>query len=166
MTEDTEDDARGKRALLRHAVATLAYRAAKAIRDADPSFAAFKAGEKTRTPLELVAHLGDLFDWALSLARGEQHWQPATPSTWPEECARFFAALSQFDAYLASDRALGKSPERLLQGPVADALTHVGQLSMLRRLAHQPVRSENFAAAEIVAGRVSDDQRKPKFEFD
>ena len=166
MTEDNEAEAGGKRALLRHAVATLAYRGAKAIRDADPTFAAFRAAEKTRTPLELVAHLGDLFDWALSMAEGEQRWQPATPSTWPEECARFFDTLSRFDAYLASDRPLGKSAERLLQGPVADALTHVGQLVMLRRLAGQPVRSENFAAAEIVAGRVTENQRKPKFEFD
>ena len=161
-----DDIARGRRALLRHGVATLAYRGAKAIRNADPAYATFRIGEKTRTPLEILAHLGDLLDWALSLAEGDQKWEPATPGTWDSESTRFFAALSRFDEYLASDRPLGRAPERLLQGPVADALTHVGQLVMLRRLANTPVRSENFAAAEIVAGRVSAEQAAPKYEFD
>jgi len=161
-----DDAARGKRALLRHGVATLAYRSAKAIRNADSGFATFRPGDTSRTPLELLAHLGDLLEWALSLAEGDQRWQPATPTTWDEERERFFAALARFDAFLESDRPLGRSPERLLQGPIADALTHVGQLTMLRRLAHQPVRSENFAAAEIVPGRVGTEQATPKFEFD
>ena len=165
MTPDDES-ARGKRALLRHAVATLAYRGGKSIRGAEASFASFRVGDGTRTPLQLLSHLSDLLDWALSLAEGEQRWQPATPGAWDDESTRFFAALARLDDYLASDRPLGRSPERLLQGPVADALTHVGQLLMLRRLASSPVRSENFAAAEIVAGRVSADQAAPKFEFD
>lgn len=163
---ESGDVARGERALLRHAVATLAYRAGKAIRNAPPELAEFRAGDVTRTPLQLVAHLGDLFDWALSLAEGDQRWNVATPGPWDAECARFFASLAKFDDYLASDRPLGKSAERLLQGPVADALTHVGQLMMLRRLADVPVRSENFAVADIVAGRVSAEQTAPRYEFD
>jgi hypothetical protein len=166
VTPGDDETARGKRALLRHGVATLAYRGAKAIRGADESFATFRIGDATRTPLQLLAHLGDLLEWALSLAEGEQRWQPATPGTWTDESTRFFAALSRLDDFLATDRPLGRSPERLLQGPIADALTHVGQLVMLRRLANVPVRSENFAAAEIVAGRVSAEQAAPKFEFD
>ena len=165
-SDESSGLALGKRALLRHAVATLAYRGAKAIRNAPPEFASFRAGDVTRTPLQLVAHLGDLFDWALSLAEGDQRWSVATPGSWNDECARFFDALVKFDDYLATDRPLGRSPERLLQGPVADALTHVGQLNMLRRLAETPVRSENFAVADIVAGRVSDEQTAPKYEFD
>jgi hypothetical protein len=158
--------ASGKRALLRHSVATLAYRGAKAIRGAPPELASFRAGPATRTPVELLAHIGDLLDWALSLAEGDQRWKVSTPGTWEEESARFFAGLARFDDYLASDRPLGRPAERLLQGPVADALTHVGQLVMLRRLAHAPVRSENFAAADIAAGRVSAEQTAPKYEFD
>ena len=158
--------AEGKRALLRHGVATLAYRGAKAIRNAPPEVASFRASDATRTPVQLLAHIGDLLEWALSLAEGDQRWKVATPGTWEEESARFHATLAAFDEYLASDRPLGKSAERLLQGPIADALTHVGQLVMLRRLAHAPVRSENFAAADIVAGRVSPEQTAAKFEFD
>jgi hypothetical protein len=161
-----DDAAAGKRALLRHAVATLAYRASKAIRNAPPELADFRASAATRTPLQLVAHLGDLFDWALSMAEGQQRWHVATPGTWEEESARFFTALARFDELLASDRPLGTRAEKLLQGPVADALTHVGQIMMLRRLANAPVRSENFAVAEIVAGRVSIEQSAPRFEFD
>jgi len=156
----------GKRELLRHMVATLAYRAAKAIRNAPPSVADFRAGDTTRTPLQLLAHLGDLIEWGASLAEGNQKWHVTTPTTWGEESSRFFAALGRLDEYLASDRPLGCNPERLLQAPLADALTHVGQLMMLRRLASAPVRSENFAIAEIVAGRVSADQAAPKYEFD
>ena len=156
----------GKRELLRHAVATLAYRASKAIRNAPPELAGFRAGEVTRTPLQLVAHLSDLFDWALSMAEGQQRWHVSTPGTWDDEAARFFSSLARFDAFLASDQPLGTRPEKLLQGPVADALTHVGQLMMLRRLANAPVRSENFAIADIVAGRVSVEQSAPRFEFD
>ena len=163
---DTDDVTRGKRELLRHAVATLAYRGGKAIRAAPPNVADFQASDATRTPRALLAHVGDLLDWALSLAEGDQKWNPATPRSWEEECARFFAALGRFDAFLASDRPLGARPERLMQGPIADALTHVGQLMMLRRLAGNPLRSENYAAAEIIAGRVSSEQAAPKFEFD
>ena len=166
MTDTTDDIAKGKRELLRHAVATLAYRGGKAIRDASPNVADFHASDATRTPRALLAHIGDLLDWALSLAEGNQKWNASTPSSWDDESARFFAALGRLDAFLASDRPLGARAERLLQGPVADALTHVGQLTMLRRLAGNPMRSENYAAAEIVAGRVSSEQATPKFEFD
>jgi len=165
-SDGSDGSALGKRALLRHGLATLAYRGAKAIRNAPPELASFRASDATRTPLHLLAHMGDLLDWALSLAEGDQRWNVSTPGTWDEESARFFAALSRLDEYLASDRPLGRPPERLLQGPIADALTHVGQLVMLRRLAQAPVRSENFAAADIAAGRVSAEQTPPKFEFD
>jgi hypothetical protein len=166
MTDTTHDTALGKRELLRHAVATVAYRAAKAIRNAPPELAGFRAGDATRTPLQLVAHLGDLLEWGVSLAEGDQKWNPAPPTTWEAESTRFFAAVARLDEILASDRVLGCKPERLVQGPVADALTHVGQLMMLRRLASAPVRSENYAIAEIVAGRVGAEQAAPKFEFD
>ena len=122
-----------KRELLRHALATIAYRGGKAVRSAPEGFAAFKAHPASRTPSEILAHVGDLFDWALSLARGTQTWKDSAPAAWDQEIDRFFAALGRFDAYLASEEPLGESPERLFQGPIADALTHVGPLTMLRR---------------------------------
>ncbi len=166
MTDPTIVVALGKRELLRHAVATLAYRGAKAIRNAPPELAEFRAGDGIRSPVQILAHLGDLLEWGLSLAEGNQKWNVATPGTWQAESARFFSALAHLDEYLATDRPLGCAPEKLLQGPLADALTHVGQIMMLRRLASAPVRSENYAIAEIVPGRVTADQAAPKFEFD
>jgi hypothetical protein len=166
MTDPTLDIALGKRELLRHAVATLAYRGAKAIRHAPPGLADFRISDSTRIPLQILAHLGDLLEWALSLAEGNQKWNVATPGTWDAESARFFSALARLDDHLASDRPLGCKPEKLLQGPVADSLTHVGQIMMLRRLAGAPVRSENYAIAEIVPGRVTAEQAAPGFEFD
>jgi hypothetical protein len=154
------------RDLLRHTVATLAYRAGKALRDTPPGFAEFHVGPTSRTPAQILAHICDLLDWAVSLAEGQQRWRSTTPDEWTADCARFFAALETFDKYLASDAPLGSTAERLFQGPIADALTHTGQLTMLRRLAGSPVRGESYAKAEIVAGRVGASQTKPRVEFD
>jgi hypothetical protein len=154
------------RLFLRHAVATLAYRAGKALRGAPATFADFTVASGTRTPAQIVAHMGDLLDWALYLARGEQSWHDSMPLPWDREVARFFAALDAFDAYLASDESLGSSAERLFQGPIADALTHTGQLTMLRRLAGAPVRGENYVRATITTGMVGISQAPPVSEFD
>jgi hypothetical protein len=154
------------RQLLRHAVATVAYRGGKAVRGAPPSFAHFTTGDSPRTPAHILAHLGDLFDWAVHLASGEPAWKDSAPLQWDREVERFHAALRRFDDYLASDKPLLEPAEKLFQGPVADALTHVGQIAMLRRLAGAKMRSENYLKAEIVAGRVGPEQTAPKREFD
>lgn len=154
-----------KRELLRHALATIAYRGGKAVRGAPDGFATFKVHAASRTPAEILAHVGDLFDWALSLAKGAQAWHDSKPLAWDEETARFFESLGHFDAYLASDEPLEESAERLFQGPIADALTHVGQLTMLRRVEGTPMRSENYHRADITAGRVGRDQPAPRREF-
>jgi hypothetical protein len=153
------------RQLLRHTVATLAYRAGKALRDAPESFATFDSGERGRKPAQILAHMGDLMDWALSIAKGAQAWQDSTPQPWPQEVERFFKALRAFDDYLASDQPLASPPEKLFQGAIADAFTHTGQINMLRRMAGCPVRGENYYRAEIVVGRVGREQAAPKREF-
>jgi hypothetical protein len=155
-----------KREMLRHTLATLAYRGAKAVRGAPDSFFSFRASETTRTPAQILAHIGDLLDWALSIAKGAETWHNAEPLQWSEEVERFHGALASFDYYLASDAELSATCERLFQGPIADALTHVGQLTMLRRIAGAPVRGENYSRAKIEAGRVGTDQETPKREFD
>ncbi len=154
------------RQLLRHTIATVAYRGGKALRGAPESFANFKIGDSTRTPARILAHLSDLFDWALTLARGAQAWRDSDPRPWNEEVKRFFASLQKFDDYLASGEPLHASLEMLFQGPVADALSHIGQIAMLRRLAATPIRAENYSKAEIVAGRVGPEQTAPRREFD
>jgi hypothetical protein len=154
-----------KRALLRHSVATIAYRGGKALRGAPPAFATFRCAESARTPVAILAHVGDLFDWALSIVQAKQAWRDSTPLAWDAEVARFHATLQAFDDYLASDAPLGDSAERLFQGPIADALTHVGQLALLRRIAAAPIKAENYHRAEIVAGRVGPDQAAPRREF-
>jgi hypothetical protein len=152
--------------MLRHTLATIAYRGGKALRSAPPSFPSFRVGDKSRTPAEILAHIGDLLDWALWLAKGEHTWHSSTPLPWDQEVKRFFGALEKFDDYLASDLPLGSPPEKLFQGPIADALTHVGQITMLRRLARSPMRGENYFKAEIVEGRVGEEQSPAAVEFD
>jgi hypothetical protein len=152
--------------LLRHTVATLAYRGGKALRGAPPGFAAFRASSAARTPGQILSHVGDLLDWALHLSRGERVWKDSEPLPWDEEVGRFFAALSAFDERLATAEPLGAPPEKLFQGPVADALSHVGQIALLRRLAGAPIRGENYFAAEIATGRVGAEQAAPRREFD
>jgi hypothetical protein len=154
------------RQLLRHTVATLAYRGAKAARGAPDSFATFQAGPSTRTPGQILAHIGDLLDWAIWLGRGQQVWKDSSPLPWSDGVDRFFAGLSALDAFLASDEPLACPPGALFQGPIADAFTHVGQISLLRRLASVPVRGENYFRAEIAVGRVGPEQSAPRREFD
>src|SRR6266700_5508533 len=102
MATKTSTSADPGRQMLRHTLATLAYRGGKTLRDAPESFAGFDTGEKGRTPVHILAHMGDLFDWALSIARGKQAWNDSTPLPWPQEIKRFFRTLQAFDDYLAS----------------------------------------------------------------
>ena len=167
-----------KIALLRHAVAALAYRGGKPLRGCPEGFADFRAAPGTRTPAEVLAHLGDLLEWAASQVRGKSTWRSSPPLPWEQEKARFFAALAvldraldgvldgELDGELPGGAPAAFSAEKLFQGPIADAFTHVGQLALLRRLAGAPVRGENFVRADIVAGRVGAEQSPPALEFD
>ena len=152
-----------KREMLRHTLATVAYRAARALEGAPDHFAGF-AGTG-RMPVQILAHMGDLFDWALSTAIGQERWQASQPRAWAGEQRRFFESLQTLDAFLASDAPLRAPAERLFQGPVADALTHVGQLAMLRRLSGSPAHGENYFVAEIKAGQVGATQPAPARPF-
>ncbi|HRH43943.1 MAG TPA: hypothetical protein PKY82_20090 [Pyrinomonadaceae bacterium] len=154
------------REFLRHTVATVAYRGEKSVRNAPESFAEFQIGENSRTPAQILAHIGDLFDWALWMAKGEHRWQNSAPLTWDNEVQRFFETLQRFDEYLASDQPIQTSPEKLFQGPIADALQHIGQINYLRRLADAPIRGENYFKAEIKIGKVGSEQSLKRIEFD
>jgi hypothetical protein len=154
------------RQFLRHTLATVAYRGGKALRGAPNTFAEFRASDSTRTPAQILAHIGDLYDWALSQAKGKEKWSDSKPLPWEDEVKRFFAALKALDDYLASDSALAATPEKLFQGAIADSLSHIGQILILRRLASSPVRAENYSRAEIVTGRVGSEQAPPPWEAD
>jgi len=153
-----------QRDFVRHALATIAYRGGKTIRDAPAEFARFSGAGKT--PAQILAHLGDLFEWALRISQGDQSWRDSKQLDWEQEKERFFNSLSAFDAYVASGQPLQAPLEKLFQGPIADALTHVGQLAMMRRLAGCPMRGENYYVASIEAGRVGPDQARAAREFD
>ena len=147
-------------------LATIAYRAGKIIRDAPQGYVDFSAGQNCRTPVQILAHIGDLFDWGLAMASGKPAWHDSEPLPWPDEVQRFFDTLKRFDDYLASPAELHASIDKLFQGPVADSLSHIGQLAILRRLSGVPVRGENYYKADIAAGRVGKDQSPSNFEFD
>jgi len=154
------------RAVVRHLVATLAYRAAKVLRDVPAAFHAVSFGSTTRRPVQIVGHLGDLMAWGESVARGEFVWKAGGGDDWDVEVRRFFDGLTALDTTLASGLPPEGAIEKLIQGALADALTHVGQLAMLRGLAGAPVRPESYARADIVRGRVGLDQAPPGREFD
>ena len=143
MNQETDSG----RELLRHTLATLAYRGGKAVRNAPESFADYRGGESSRTPGQILAHIGDLLDWGLSIAEGQ---------------TRFFKSLEALDQFLSEAETLTVTPQALFQGPVADAFTHVGQIAMLRRLAGEPMRGENYFKADIVVGRVGSEQSSPR----
>lgn len=160
------DAEKTKRELLRHTLATLAYRGGKAIKGAPEDFASFKSFETTRSPGEILAHIGDLLEWALSMAEGNVRWRNSGVLSWSDESNRFFDTLKALDDYLASESPLNEPAEKLFQGPIADALTHVGQINLLRRMAESPVRGENYFKAEIETGRVGEVQSGKRVEFD
>lgn len=164
--DDSHPQSDEKRELLRHTLATVAYRARKALVGAPEGFAELRISEKSRTPGEILAHICDLYDWANWLVKGEHVWNDTRPGEWEADTDRFFSALATLDAYLASDKSLGRSPELIFQGPIADSLTHIGQIALLRRIAGAPVRGESYLRADITVGRVGPDQPPPNWEFD
>jgi hypothetical protein len=167
MTQIPSDDPT-TRLWLRHALATLAYRAGKTLRGTPAPFGEYRADAGSPRVIEIVAHMGDLMDWILTMMRGAPKWKNSTPLAWESEIARFFAAIGAADAYLASGQAIGWEPGRVFQGGIADALTHTGQLAMLRRLSGHKMKGENYSRADIEVGRVGIDQvpPDPKAEFD
>lgn len=168
MTTAIPKDDPTTRLFLRHALATLAYRAGKTVRGTPEAFGQYRPAPDSPSSVEILAHMGDLMDWVLRMIQGEPTWTTAAPLPWEQEIARFFAALKTLDDYLAAGRPISWEPARVFQGGIADALTHTGQLAMLRRLSGYKMKGENYARAEIVAGRVGLDQTPadPKYEFD
>jgi hypothetical protein len=150
---------------LRHTLATLAYRAARALEGAPSEFAKFDRDSSGRTPDRILAHMGDLIDWARSLVEGNQKWQVSEPLAWSDEVARFFQALQTLDERIGASDLSAETANRLFQGPIADALTHTGQIAMLRRMAGCPIRGENYVLADIAIGRVGLDQAPPRKTF-
>jgi hypothetical protein len=146
--------AESARELFRHALATLAYRGGKTIGGLPETFSDFRAAPGSRSAGEILAHIGDLLDWALIMAKDKHVWHESAPQSWSQDVDRFFAGLVHLDAFIASDAPLQAPLDKLFQGPVADALTHVGQIAMLRRLAESPLKPENYFRADIVIGRL------------
>ena len=155
-----------ERTLLRHTIATLAYRGGKAVRGVPESFSEFRIGDPPKTPGQILAHMGDLLDWALTMCDGKPVWKNSEPQSWTKDAERFHEALRRLDARLSGGGDIAASSGAIFQGPIADALTHVGQINMLRRLAGVPIRGENYFVAGVVPGRVGADQTAPRKEFD
>lgn len=154
------------RHLLRHTVATLAYRAEKVLKDPPQAFVEHRPAPGSRTPLEIVAHMGDLVEWAERMARGEYRWAPQPVTGWQDGCDRFFRGLLALDVAIGESSLTEFSAETIFQGPIADALTHVGQLALIRGMAGLPVKPESYARAEIQVGRVGTEQSSRRKEFD
>jgi len=152
--------------VLRHLLATLAYRAAKVLRDVPSGFADTTFSPVTRRPVAIVAHLADLMAWAITLARGDNLWRAGGADDWDTEIKRFVDELGTLDHVLLTTTLPSGAIEQLIQGPLSDALTHVGQLALLRGMAHAPIRPESFAKAQIVVGTVGLDQAPPRRPFD
>ena len=148
--------------MLRHFLGALAYRTQKALRGAPDDFAEFEAGNLTRTPIELVRPMTSVLGYARTCFRGGSFWPEPLPSL-GEEVERFHSMLADLSEHLRNrDELEGTTPEQLLQGPLSDAMTHAGQLAMLRRLHGSPVPPENFIVADVDAGNVSEDQAAPR----
>ena len=148
------------RELLRHFLAAIAYRTQKALRDAPAHYATFSAGHRARTPTELIRHMTSLMGYVRTFFEGGTYKPDPLPA-FAQEVERFHGMIEQVGELLASGAKCSITTEQLLQGPFADAMTHVGQLAMLRRLADTPIAPENFIHADIRADRLHADQPRP-----
>ncbi len=161
MTDDTNRN-RIEREMLRHFLAAIAYRTQKALRGAPPEFPDFDPGNQVRTPAELLGHMTSLMGYAVTLFEGGSYpFRPERLATWDDEVVRFHAKLEEVAGHLERGSPLSISHQQLLQGPLADTMTHVGQLAMLRRLAASPVAPENFIRADVRAERLGPEQPEP-----
>ena len=150
-----------KSKLLRHFLAAIAYRTQKALRGAPDSFPSFRAAPKVRTPHELVHHMDSLMGYARTFFIGGEYQQEML-SDFKAEVLRFHATIEDLGRHLEIGSSFhGITPERMLQGPLADAMTHAGQIAMLRRLADSPVPSENFIYADVRPENLSAEQPLP-----
>ena len=150
----------GKREMLRHFLASLAYRTQKALRAAPGGFSEFRVAPDVRSPRELVRHMTSVLGYARTFFIGGE-FRPSLLPTMEEELTRFHDVLESLSEHFASSDFSRMSPERFLQGPLSDAMSHAGQLSMLRRLFDAPVPPENFIMADIHADNVSEHQPDP-----
>ena len=148
--------------MLRHFLAALAYRTQKALRGCPPEFGEFSAGNKTRTPAELVRHMTSVLGYSRTFFIGGRYWPEPLP-TIEDEIQRFHEMLALLSEHLKNGDTLldEMTPERLLQGPYADAMSHAGQLALLRRLFGDPIRPENFIVAEISPDNLTPEQPAP-----
>ncbi|MCH8822028.1 MAG: hypothetical protein IH984_00845 [Planctomycetes bacterium] len=149
---------------LRHMLAVIAYRGGKVLRHAPDGFGITRVREDTRSAVEILSHINDTLQWGLTAVQGKQEWQEQAHGEWPAQVDRFFDVLKRFDEALKSTDELPCSAERLIAGPLADSLTHIGQLSTLRKLAGSAVLGENYFVADIEIGKVGRDQAAPKRE--
>jgi hypothetical protein len=142
-------------------MAALAYRTQKALREAPESFADFAAAPGVRTPHELIRHMTGVLGYARTFFIGGK-WRPQKLPSFQEEILRFHELLKSLGQHLDDGTPFeGTTPERMLQGPFSDAMTHAGQLAMLRRLHGSPVPAENFVVADIDASNLGPDQPDP-----
>ena len=152
--------------ILRHMLSVIAYRGGKVLRDVPEGFGNTRVRDDTRSADEILAHINDVLHWGLTAAQGNQQWQGQHSGEWQVQVERFFDVLKQFDEALSLTGELPCSAERLLAGPLADSLTHIGQLSTLRKLAGSAVFGENYFVADIRTGCVGRDQAAPNREFE
>jgi len=151
---------------LRHTLATLVYRLSKVVSEVPEHYPQFKVSVDSRSPIEILDHINDLIDSAFTASTGKHKSTKAYANNWYRVVSRFYNSIREFDNYLAANNKIACSVERLLQGPIADVLTHIGQLAMLRRLAGKTIKGEDYFDADISIGRVGPEQIMPKREFD
>ena len=151
--------------LIRHTLGTLSYRLGKVLRDTPDTFGDYPHNGDERTAVRILAHINDLMDGSLRKLTGNLAWQDSEPLNWTREIERFYQAIAALDARIASSGLGDCAPERLFQGPIADAFTHTGQLAMMRRLAGISIKGENYYLAEISTGTVGPAQAAPRREF-
>jgi len=138
---------------LRHALSTIAYRFQKAVSNSETEFGYFSAGNGSRTPNEIIYHMYHvLYTTRIFILEEKDNTEQSEKLDLKSEIDRLNAEINNLDNVLAEKPLDINYAKRLLQGPLSDLLTHIGQISMLSRLNGNPIVGEDFSTASIKTG--------------
>lgn len=139
-----------KNEFLRHTLSTIGYRFQKSVKYRNQEFEDFSLGKGSRSPKEIVNHMYAVLS-STTFYLLEEKRQKKSPEklSLDLEIDRFNEELKNLDQLLSEKDLPINYSKKLLQGPLSDILTHIGQIAMLSRLNNQPIEGEDFSAATI-----------------
>ena len=148
-----------KNELLRHTLSTIAYRFQKSVSSANEDFGNFRAAEDSRTAVEIINHIFDIINKTKVFIKDDR-FDKSLPIQldFKSEIDRFHNTLQELDFLLSETELEIDYSKKLIQGPLSDVLSHIGQIALMSGLDGNKIKGENFSSAKIITGNTSSNQ--------